>query len=56
MTLKSTGAIGLLLAALSATAQSQVTKAHDPGARAGASAGGPIANLTPGELKLFNDG
>jgi CxxC motif-containing protein (DUF1111 family) len=56
MTLKSTGAIGLLLAALSATAHSQVTKAHDPGARAGASAGGPIANLTPGELKLFNDG
>jgi len=56
MTLKSIAGIGLLLAALSGTAQSQATKAHDPGPRPGASAGGPIDNLTPGELKLFNQG
>ncbi|HXM45895.1 MAG TPA: di-heme oxidoredictase family protein [Bryobacteraceae bacterium] len=55
-TIKSIGGIGLLLAALTGTGQSQATKAHDPGPRAGVSAGGPIDNLTPGELKLFNDG
>ena len=44
------------MAALSGTAQSQATKAHDSGPRPGASAGGPIDNLTPGERKLFNDG
>jgi CxxC motif-containing protein (DUF1111 family) len=53
---KSIGGIGLLLVALSGTAQAQATKAHDPGPRPGASAGGPIDNLTPGELKLFSDG
>src|ERR1022692_795287 len=56
MTLKSIAGIGLLLAALSGTAQSQATRAHDPGSRPGASAGGPIDNLTPGELKLFKAG
>jgi CxxC motif-containing protein (DUF1111 family) len=54
--LKSIAGIGLLLAALSGTAKPQTTKAHDPGPRAGGSAGGPIANLKPGELKLFNEG
>src|ERR1035441_3761022 len=56
MTLKSIAGIGLLLAALSGTAQSQATRAHDPGSRPRASAGGPIDNLTPGELKLFKAG
>src|ERR1022692_2330801 len=56
MTLKSIAGIGLLLAALSGTAQSQATRAHDPGSRPGANAGGPIDNLTPGELKLFKAG
>jgi CxxC motif-containing protein (DUF1111 family) len=55
-TIKSVGGLGLVLAALTGTAQAQATKAHDPGPRAGVSAGGPIDNLTPGELKLFNDG
>jgi CxxC motif-containing protein (DUF1111 family) len=55
-TLQSIGEIGLLLAALTGTAQSQAVKAHDPGPRTGVSAGGPIDNLTPGELKLFNAG
>ena len=56
MTLQSIGATSLLLAALSGTAQSQATKAHDPGPRPGADAGSPIDHLTSGELKLFNDG
>jgi CxxC motif-containing protein (DUF1111 family) len=56
MTLQSIGGAGLLLVALTGTAHSQTTKAHDPGPRPGASAGGPIDNLKPGELKLFNDG
>jgi len=54
--LKSIAGTGLLLLAISGTAQPDTTKAHDPGPRPGASAGGPIDNLTPGELKLFNDG
>jgi CxxC motif-containing protein (DUF1111 family) len=56
LTSKSIVGIGLILVVLTATAQSQSTKAHDPGPRPGASAGGPIDNLKPGELKLFNDG
>ena len=55
-TLKSIGGIGLLLVVLSGAAQSQPTKAHDPGPRPGVSAGTPLDNLTPGELKLFKDG
>src|SRR5579862_445951 len=48
--------IGLLLVVLGGTVQSQTTKARDPGPRSGLSAGGPLDNLTPGELKLFKDG
>jgi hypothetical protein len=55
-TLKSIAGIYLLLAVFSGTAYSQATKAHDPGPRPGAGAGGPLDNLTPGELKLFKDG
>ena len=54
-TLKSLLGVAVLLAALTATAQSPATKAHDLGPRSGTGAGGPIDNLTPGELKLFND-
>jgi CxxC motif-containing protein (DUF1111 family) len=37
-------------------AQSQTTKAHDPGPRSGTSAGGPIAGLTTDQTNLFNEG
>jgi CxxC motif-containing protein (DUF1111 family) len=55
-TFKSIGGISVLLIALSGTAQSQATKAHDPGPRIGTSAGGPIAGLTDSEKKLFSRG
>jgi len=54
--LKSICGIGVLLASLEQTAQSQTTKAHDPGPRSGASAGGPIAGLTSDQTNLFNEG
>ena len=56
MTLNSISGIALLMIVRCASAQSQPTKAHDPGVRPGASAGAPLDNLTPGELKLFKDG
>lgn len=56
ITLKSMARSGVLLLALRATGQSQVTKAKDPGRREGVSAGGPITGLTASELKLFTQG
>ena len=50
------GWVVLLLFALCGNARPQATQARDPGVRPGSAAGGPIDNLTPGELKLFNDG
>ena len=36
--------------------QAQTNKAKDPGVRPGANAGGPLSDLTPDQLALFNEG
>jgi CxxC motif-containing protein (DUF1111 family) len=56
-TLKSIAGTSVLLAALSATAQSQAPKAHDPGPRPDdMSVGGSLNGLSPDYIKLFTNG